>query len=36
MPDEMDLDDSLNRVEDHETMTAGGDGGSSLSGESFS
>ncbi|KAI0062865.1 transcription regulator [Artomyces pyxidatus] len=33
--DEMDLDDILNRAEDHETMAAGGDGGASLGGESF-
>ncbi|KAF8441444.1 SNF2 family N-terminal domain-containing protein [Boletus edulis BED1] len=33
--DEMDLDDILNRAEDHETMAAGGDGGTSLGGESF-
>lgn len=31
----MDLDDILNRAEDHETMAAGGDGGASLGGESF-
>ncbi|KAI0051885.1 transcription regulator [Auriscalpium vulgare] len=33
--DEMDLDDILNRAEDHETMAQGGDGGASLGGESF-
>ncbi|KIJ18949.1 hypothetical protein PAXINDRAFT_166865 [Paxillus involutus ATCC 200175] len=33
--DDMDLDDILNRAEDHETMAAGGDGGASLGGESF-
>ncbi|KAG6378136.1 chromodomain-helicase DNA-binding protein [Boletus reticuloceps] len=33
--DEMDLDDILNRAEDHETMAAGGDGGASLGGEGF-
>ncbi|KAG5648598.1 hypothetical protein DXG03_003209 [Asterophora parasitica] len=33
--DEMDLDDILNRAEDHETMAAGGDGGTSLGGEGF-
>ncbi|KAF9244978.1 P-loop containing nucleoside triphosphate hydrolase protein [Melanogaster broomeanus] len=33
--DEMDLDDILNRAEDHETMAAGGDGGASLGGEVF-
>ncbi|PBK91474.1 transcription regulator [Armillaria gallica] len=32
--DEMDLDDILNRAEDHETMD-GGDGGTSLGGEGF-
>ncbi|OCB89362.1 transcription regulator [Sanghuangporus baumii] len=32
--DEMDLDDILNRAEDHETMS-GGDGGTSLGGEGF-
>ncbi|KAL0956394.1 hypothetical protein HGRIS_002541 [Hohenbuehelia grisea] len=32
--DEMDLDDILNRAEDHETME-GGDGGTSLGGEGF-
>jgi chromodomain-helicase-DNA-binding protein 1 len=32
--DEMDLDDILNRAEDHETIT-GGDGGASLGGEGF-
>ena len=32
--DEMDLDDILNRAEDHETVT-GGDGGASLGGEGF-
>ena len=32
--DDMDLDDILNRAEDHETIT-GGDGGASLGGESF-
>lgn len=31
----MDLDDILNRAEDHETMAAGGDGGASLGGEGF-
>lgn len=31
----MDLDEILNRAEDHETMTAGGDGGASLGGEGF-
>ena len=33
--DEMDLDDILNRAEDHETMADGGDGGASLGGEGF-
>jgi chromodomain-helicase-DNA-binding protein 1 len=33
--DEMDLDDILNRAEDHETMAAAGDGGASLGGEGF-
>lgn len=33
--DEMDLDDILNRAEDHETMASGGDGGTSLGGEGF-
>lgn len=33
--DDMDLDDVLNRAEDHETMAAGGDGGTSLGGEGF-
>ncbi|KAH7888521.1 SNF2 family N-terminal domain-containing protein [Phlebopus sp. FC_14] len=33
--DEMDLDDILNRAEDHETIAAGGDGGTSLGGEGF-
>lgn len=33
--DEMDLDDILNRAEDHETMAAVGDGGASLGGEGF-
>jgi chromodomain-helicase-DNA-binding protein 1 len=33
--DEMDLDDILNRAEDHETMAAAGDGGASLGGEVF-
>ncbi|KAH8119064.1 transcription regulator [Phellopilus nigrolimitatus] len=33
--DEMDLDDILNRAEDHETMTAADDGGTSLGGEGF-
>ncbi|KAF5380499.1 hypothetical protein D9615_004578 [Tricholomella constricta] len=33
--DEMDLDDILNRAEDHETMAEGGDGGTSLGGEGF-
>ncbi|KAH9992613.1 P-loop containing nucleoside triphosphate hydrolase protein [Russula vinacea] len=32
--DDMDLDDILNRAEDHETIT-GGDGGASLGGEGF-
>ena len=31
----MDLDDILNRAEDHETMASGGDGGASLGGEGF-
>jgi chromodomain-helicase-DNA-binding protein 1 len=31
----MDLDDILTRAEDHETMAVGGDGGTSLGGESF-
>jgi chromodomain-helicase-DNA-binding protein 1 len=31
----MDLDDILNRAEDHETMAEGGDGGTSLGGEGF-
>lgn len=31
----MDLDDILNRAEDHETMAAAGDGGTSLGGEGF-
>lgn len=33
--DDMDLDDILNRAEDHETMAAGADGGASLGGEGF-
>jgi len=33
--DEMDLDDILNRAEDHETVAATGDGGTSLGGEGF-
>lgn len=33
--DEMDLDDILNRAEDHETIAATGDGGTSLGGEGF-
>ncbi|KAJ7703020.1 SNF2 family N-terminal domain-containing protein [Mycena rosella] len=33
--DEMDLDDILNRAEDHETITLNGDGGTSLGGEGF-
>jgi chromodomain-helicase-DNA-binding protein 1 len=33
--DEMDLDDILNRAEDHETMVVSGDGGTSLGGEGF-
>lgn len=33
--DDMDLDDILNRAEDHETIAAGGDGGTSLGGEGF-
>ncbi|EJD02826.1 transcription regulator [Fomitiporia mediterranea MF3/22] len=33
--DDMDLDDILNRAEDHETMASGGDGGASLGGEGF-
>ncbi|KAL0576281.1 ATP-dependent DNA helicase Hrp3 [Marasmius crinis-equi] len=33
--DEMDLDEILNRAEDHETMAEGGDGGTSLGGEGF-
>ncbi|KIK92120.1 hypothetical protein PAXRUDRAFT_830263 [Paxillus rubicundulus Ve08.2h10] len=33
--DDMDLDDILNRAEDHETMAATGDGGASLGGEGF-
>lgn len=33
--DEMDLDDILNRAEDHETLAEGGDGGTSLGGEGF-
>ncbi|KAF9469913.1 SNF2 family N-terminal domain-containing protein [Collybia nuda] len=33
--DEMDLDDILNRAEDHETMAESGDGGTSLGGEGF-
>jgi chromodomain-helicase-DNA-binding protein 1 len=33
--DEMDLDDILNRAEDHETVAAAGDGGTSLGGEGF-
>ncbi|KAG8933089.1 hypothetical protein FRC02_012457 [Tulasnella sp. 418] len=33
--EEMDLDDILNRAEDHETLAAGGAGGSSLGGEGF-
>ncbi|KAI5120346.1 hypothetical protein M0805_009421 [Coniferiporia weirii] len=33
--DDMDLDDILNRAEDHETMAAGDDGGASLGGEGF-
>lgn len=31
----MDLDEILNRAEDHETMATGGDGGASLGGEGF-
>lgn len=31
----MDLDDILNRAEDHETVAEAGDGGTSLGGESF-
>jgi chromodomain-helicase-DNA-binding protein 1 len=31
----MDLDDILNRAEDHETLATGGDGGTSLGGEGF-
>src|SRR5262245_6949088 len=31
----MDLDDILNRAEDHETVAASGDGGASLGGEAF-
>ncbi|KAJ7594285.1 SNF2 family N-terminal domain-containing protein [Mycena floridula] len=33
--DEMDLDDILNRAEDHETIAETGDGGTSLGGEGF-
>ncbi|KAF7321708.1 ATP-dependent DNA helicase [Mycena kentingensis (nom. inval.)] len=33
--DEMDLDDILNRAEDHETVAVNGDGGTSLGGEGF-
>ncbi|KZT26679.1 transcription regulator [Neolentinus lepideus HHB14362 ss-1] len=33
--DEMDLDDILNRAEDHETIAAGSAGGASLGGEGF-
>jgi chromodomain-helicase-DNA-binding protein 1 len=33
--DEMDLDDILNRAEDHETVAASGAGGASLGGEGF-
>ncbi|KAJ7178362.1 chromodomain-helicase DNA-binding protein [Mycena crocata] len=33
--DEMDLDDILNRAEDHETIAVNGDGGTSLGGEGF-
>ena len=33
--DEMDLDDILNRAEDHETVVEAGDGGTSLGGEGF-
>lgn len=33
--DEMDLDDILNRAEDHETVAAGNDAGASLGGEGF-
>ncbi|EGO25230.1 hypothetical protein SERLADRAFT_361029 [Serpula lacrymans var. lacrymans S7.9] len=33
--DEMDLDDILNRAEDHETLADNGDGGTSLGGEGF-
>ncbi|TFK44392.1 SNF2 family N-terminal domain-containing protein [Crucibulum laeve] len=33
--DEMDLDDILNRAEDHETLAQAGDGGTSLGGEGF-
>ncbi|KAJ6587088.1 SNF2 family N-terminal domain-containing protein [Mycena vulgaris] len=33
--DEMDLDDILNRAEDHETLAVNGDGGTSLGGEGF-
>lgn len=33
--DEMDLDDILNRAEDHETIAQAGDGGTSLGGEGF-
>lgn len=33
--DEMDLDDILNRAEDHETLAEEGDGGTSLGGEGF-
>jgi chromodomain-helicase-DNA-binding protein 1 len=33
--DEMDLDDILNRAEDHETMAAAADSGTSLGGEGF-
>lgn len=33
--DEMDLDDILNRAEDHETVAAGEDAGASLGGEGF-
>ncbi|EIN11962.1 hypothetical protein PUNSTDRAFT_99321 [Punctularia strigosozonata HHB-11173 SS5] len=33
--DEMDLDDILNRAEDHETLAQAGEGGASLGGEGF-
>ncbi|KAJ7091217.1 SNF2 family N-terminal domain-containing protein [Mycena epipterygia] len=33
--DEMDLDEILNRAEDHETIAVNGDGGTSLGGEGF-